>query len=85
MDKKKLAQFFADTISKRELTEEQTCTLQQMLFPGLDDDTNKRLSESALDMATAYMKWEAKQSNRKDEHHADPMSDAEIEQLAAMM
>lgn len=85
MDKKKLAQFFADTISKRELTEEQTCTLQQMLFPGLDDDPNKRLSESALDMATAYMKWEAKQSNRKDEHQVTPMSDSEIEQLAAMM
>ena len=85
MDKKKLAKFFADTISKRELTEEQTCTLQQMLFPGLDDDPNKRLSESALDMATAYMKWDAKQSNRKDEHHAAPMTDAEIEELAAML
>ena len=85
MDKKKLAKFFADTISKRELTEEQTCTLQQMFFPGLDDDPNKRLSESALDMATAYMKWEAKQSNRKDEHHATPMSEAEIEALAAIM
>lgn len=85
MDKKKLAKFFADTISKRELTEEQTCTLQQMLFPGLDDDPNKRLSESALDMATAYMKWDAKQSIHKDGQRVAPMTDKEIEELAAMM
>ncbi len=85
MDKKKLAKFFADTIGKRELTDEQTITLQRMLFPGIGDDENSRLRDGALDMATAYMKWEAKQSNHKDEHHAAPMTDAEIEELAAIM
>ncbi len=85
MDKKKLSQFFADTLRTRELTDEQSIALQRMLFPGIGDDENSRLRDGALDMATAYMKWEAKQSNRKDEHQVTPMSDSEIEQLAAMM
>jgi len=85
MDKKKLSQFFADTLRTRELTDEQSIALQRMLFPGIGDDENSRLRDGALDMATAYMKWEANQSNRKDEHHAAPMSDAEIEELAAML
>ena len=85
MDKKKLSQFFADTLRTRELTDEQSIALQRMLFPGIGDDENSRLRDGALDMANAFMKWEAKQSNRKDEHHAAPMSDAELEELAALL
>lgn len=85
MDKKKLSQFYADAIRTRELTDEQSMAIQQILFPGIGDDENSRLRDGALDMATAFMKWEAKQSSHKDEHHAVPMSDAEIEALAAIM
>ena len=85
MDKKKLSQFFADTLRTRELTDEQSIALQRMLFPGIGDDENSRLRDGALDMAKAFLKWEAKQTRHKDEHHTAPMSEAEIEALAAIM
>lgn len=83
MEKKKLVQFYADTLRTRELTEEQSMTLQQMLFPGIGDDENSRLRDGALSMANAYTKWQAKQVN--DEHHTAPMTEDEIEELAAIM
>ncbi len=85
MDKKKLSKFYADTLRTRELTDEQSMTLQQMLFPGVGDDENTRLRDGALDMANAYTRWEAKQSKHNDGHHAAPMTEAEIDALAAMM
>lgn len=86
MDKKKLAKFYADTISKRELTDEQSMTLQQMLFPGIGDDENSRLRDGALDMANAYLRWEKQTCHdHKVEHQVPPMSESEIEALAAMM
>lgn len=87
MGKKKLSQFFADTLRTRELTDEQSMTLQQMLFPGIGDDEAARLRDGALDMASAMMKWEAKQNRQtdKDEHRVTPMTDEEIEVLAASM
>lgn len=87
MEKKKLSQFYADTLRTRELTDEQSMTLQRMLFPGIGDDENSRLRDGALDMANAFIKWEAKQTNRKNsnEHQVNPMTDGEIEALAAIM
>lgn len=87
MDNKKLAKFYADTLRTRELSDEQSMTLQEMLFPGIGDDEAARLRDGALDMASAMMKWEAKQNKQKDkgEHNATPMTDEEIEALAASM
>ena len=85
MDNKKLSQFYADMLRTRELSDEQSITLQQMLFPGIGDDEAARLRDGALDMANAFMKWEAKQSKHEDEHHVTPMTDEEIEALAASM
>jgi hypothetical protein len=87
MDNKKLAKFYADTLRNRELSDEQSMTLQQMLFPGIGDDEAARLRDGALDMANALMKWEAKQAKQadKDGHHVTPMSDAEADALAAIM
>ena len=84
MEKKKLARFYADTLRNRELTDEQSMALQQMLFPGVGDDENSRLRDGALDMANAYIKWEAKQTNHEDEHQITPMTEAEVEALAGM-
>lgn len=85
MDNKKLAHFYADTLRNRELTDEQSITLQRMLFPGIGEDENSRLRDGALDMANTFMKWETKQSKHNDEHQVPPMSESEIEALAAMM
>ena len=79
----KLAEFFADTLRTRELTDEESMTLQEMLFPGIGDNEAARLRDGALDMANAYAKWEAKQE--KGERHAAPMTDDEIEALAALI
>ena len=85
MEKKKLAQFYADTLRNRELTDEQSMALQQMLFPGVGDDENSRLRDVALDMANAYLRWEKQTShNHKDEHQVTPLTDAEVEALAEM-
>ena len=89
MENKNLAKFFADTIRTRELTDEQSITLSRLLFPGIGDDENTRLRDGARDMASAYMRWEAKQGSKekggKGEHHEDPMTDDEIEALAAII
>ena len=87
MEKKKLAKFYADTLRTRELTDEQSMALQQMLFPGVGDDEAARLRDGALDVANAFTRWEAKQSKQtdKDEHHVTPMSEEEIEELARML
>ncbi|MGM9687158.1 MAG: hypothetical protein ACI3YI_13195 [Bacteroidaceae bacterium] len=78
--------FFADVLKERgELTEEQSDQLQRMLFPGLDDDPNKRLVESVKDMTRAYDKWTHKRSKKKETDNVKPMSDDEIDELANMM
>jgi len=80
MENKKLTQFFADTIRNRELTEEQQFTLQQLLFPGIGDDEAARLRDGALDMGKTYLEWEKKNQSQQE----TPMSDSEVDALAAM-
>lgn len=83
---KNLNLFFADVLRKRTLTEEQSMTLQEMLFPGWDDDPNKARMESVKDMTTAYAKWEMEQERKpKPEEPLPPMSDKEIDELASII
>lgn len=75
--------FFADVLRKRTLTDEQSLTLQEMLFPGWDEDPNKARMESIRDLTAAYTRWEAEQEKKpKEPEKVTPMSDAEIEALA---
>ena len=83
---KDLNLFFADVLKERgELTEEQSDQLQRALFPGLDNDPNKRLVESVKDMTRAYNQWAHKRSKKKEEENVKPMSDDEIDELANLM
>ena len=89
MDKKELSQFFADTIRTRELDDEQVQAVQNVLFPGFGDTENAKLTDSAFTMAVELERWKKKQNGKGQEHHdhakPEPMSDAEIEALAALM
>lgn len=82
---KDLNLFFADELRKRTLTDEQSITLQEVLFPGWDDDPNKARMESAKDMTAAYTLWAAEQAKKPQEEKVKPMSDEEIENLASIM
>ncbi len=78
--------FFADELRKRTLTDEQSIALQEMLFPGWDDNPNKARMESVKDMTAAYTKWKIEQEkNPKAPEKVKPMTDAEIEDLANSM
>lgn len=79
---KDLNLFFADVLKKHTLTEEQSLTLQEMLFPGWDSDPNKARMESVRDMTDAYIEWQAKKP--KTPEKVKPMTDAEVEALASM-
>lgn len=82
---KDLNLFFADELRKRTLTEEQSLTLQELLFPGWDDDPNKARMESIKDMTTAYTKWEVEKSKKPNIKKEKPMTDEEIDALASIM
>lgn len=61
-------------------------TLQEMLFPGWDDDPNKARMESVKDMTAAYTKWELEQSKKpKAPEKVKPMTDEEIDALASIL
>lgn len=78
--------FFADELRNRTLTDEQSLVLQEMLFPGWNDDPNKARMESVKDMTAAYTRWEAEQEKKpKTTEKVTPMSDAEIDALAAII
>lgn len=82
---KDLNLFFSDVLKKRKLTEEQSLTLQEMLFPGWDSDPNKARMESIKDMTAAYTEWEIEQTKKpKTPEKVKPMTDAEVEALASM-
>ena len=82
---KDLNLFFSDVIRKHTLTEEQALSLQQMFFPGLDENPNKALMESVKDMTSAYTEWQVKQARKpKAEEKVNPMTDEEIESLASI-
>lgn len=77
--------FFADVLRERgNITEEQSDKLQQILFPGLDEDPNKKLIESAIDMTRAYDQWSRKRKQDEPEQ-LKPMTDDEIDNLASIM
>ena len=82
---KDLNLFYCDVLKKHTLTDEQALALQQMFFPGLDENPNKALMESVKDMTTAYLEWSAAQAQQpQPEEKVEPMSDAEIDSLAEM-
>jgi len=85
MKDKRLVQFFADTLRTRDLTDEDELTLQRMLFPALSEDKNKAVLESTADMMSAFARWEAEQDRKpKPQPKVEPMSDEEIDSLAAI-
>lgn len=74
--------FFADELRGRQLTDEQSAILQDVLFPAWDD-TPKSLTEAAMDMALAYDKW--KKGRKEHDGKTSMMSDEEIDSLANSM
>lgn len=84
----KLNEFYADLLKKNgKLTKTQEDLLQKAFFPGwADDDPNKQLMDSLHDFTSAYTKWEVEQSKKpKPEKPLPPMSDKEVDDLAAML
>jgi len=83
---KNLNLFYADVLRKRTLTDEQSMALQEMLFPGLDEDPNRARMESVKDMTAAFTKWEMEQSKKTEsEKPLPPMSDEEVDELARLL
>ena len=80
---KDLNLFFSDVLKKHTLTEEQGIVLQEMFFPGLDENPNKARMESVKDMTAAYLEWQRNTAKKVEE--MKPMTDSEIETLASMM
>jgi len=84
----KLNEFYADLLKKNgKLTSEQEDLLQKAFFPGwANDDPSKQMRDSLRDFTSAYNKWEAEQvATPKPEAPLPPMSDKELEELAAII
>ena len=84
----KLNEFYADLLKKTStLTKVQEDLLQRAFFSGwADDDPNKQLMDSLHDFTSAYIKWEKEQARKpKPEEPLPPMSDEEVDALAAIL
>ncbi len=84
----RLNEFYSDLLKKAgKLTSTQEDLLQKAFFPGWpDDDTNKQMMDSLRDFTSAYSKWEMEQTNKpKPDEPLPPMSDKELEELAATL
>ena len=87
MDKKLLVNFFADRLRNHSLTDEDETVLQKMLFPSYEENPNKAFIESTHDMLLAYEQWEMKRKpdDKPNPAYGEPMTDAEIDELAAII
>lgn len=75
--------FFADRLLQiGTLSDEQENALQATLFPSVEEDPNMALLDSTRQMMMAYAEWEQKGA---EQPNVKPMSDAEIDALAAIM
>lgn len=75
--------FFADRLLQiGTLSNEQENALQATLFPSVEEDPNMALLDSTRQMMMAYAEWEQKGA---EQPNVKPMSDAEIDALAAIM
>ena len=85
MKDKRMTLFFADTLRERDLTDEDELALQLLLFPSFSEDKNKAVLESTADMMSAFTRWEAKQGKeQKPQPKVEPMTEAEIDEIAQM-
>ena len=76
--------FFADRLLQiSTLSDEQENALQAILFPSIEADPNMALLDSTRQMMEAYTAWERKEANKQPD--VKPMSEAEIDALAAIM
>lgn len=76
--------FFADRLLQiGTLSDEQVNALQSVLFPSFAPDPNMAVLESTRQMAAAYAEWERKEADKNPS--VEPMTDAEIDALAAIM
>ena len=82
-----LNEFYSDLLQKSgKLTNVQEELLQKAFFPGWsNDDPNKQMMDSLRDFTSAYNKWEKeREKKKKTAKPLPPMSDEEIEELAAI-
>ena len=75
--KKELARIFAAKIATEELNDEQVTALANALYPNENEDVRRANMESSMAMAKEFQQWQRQQET-------PPMSDQELEDLAAM-
>ena len=85
-DLEKMQAFLAQKIAKGEFCEEQIYKLTDVLYP--HDGTPQAMLAAVRQQESEFAAWQANpnpQPEKKDNHHeVKPMSDAEIDAIAAM-
>ena len=74
---KELAKFFAHKLNTTKLSDEQVSQMANILYPSDNEDVRRANMESSMAMAKEFQQWQRQQET-------PPMSDQELEDLAAM-
>lgn len=82
-EEKQMRDFISAEILNREFEQEQLDKLAEVLYP--HDGTNESIHNASRQFSTDIITWAAKKEKQQRDKTPKPMTDAEIEELAAMM
>ena len=82
-EEKKMRDFLSAEMINREFTQEQLDKVAEVLYP--HDGSEESVRSAARKFGSDMFSWAKKQHDEQEQKHPKPMSESEIEALAAMM
>ncbi len=82
-EEKQMRDFLSAEMINRDFSQEQLDKVAEVMYP--HDGTNESVRSATRQFGSDMIKWAKKQNDKKERETPKPMTDAEIEALAAMM
>lgn len=82
-EEKQIRDFISAEIKNRDFEQEQLDKLAEVLYP--HDGTNESIHNATRKFSTDIITWVSKQEKQQRDKTPKPMTDTEIEELAALM
>lgn len=82
-EEKQMRDFISAEIMNRDFGQEQLDKLAEVLYP--HDGTNESIHNATRKFSTDIITWVSKKEKQQRDKTPKPMTDAEIEELAALM
>lgn len=82
-EEKKMRDFLCAEMINRDLTQEQLDKVAAVMYP--NDGTNDSVRNASRQLGIDMIRWAKKEHDEEERKHPKPMTDAEIDAIAAIL